>query len=57
MKHSYAWSKKGSPAVVKVPKTRGLTSTILGAIYRQGSEYNGRFRQARNVQEQLTYHG
>lgn len=30
MKRSYAWSKKGTRAVVKVPKTRALTTTILG---------------------------
>ncbi|ORE01575.1 hypothetical protein BCV72DRAFT_236178, partial [Rhizopus microsporus var. microsporus] len=27
-----AWSKKGLPAVVTVPKTRAQTTTILGAI-------------------------
>ncbi|CEG79839.1 hypothetical protein RMATCC62417_14255 [Rhizopus microsporus] len=32
MKRSMAWSKKGSPAMVKVPKTRAQTATILGAI-------------------------
>ncbi|KAL1931091.1 hypothetical protein VTP01DRAFT_10228 [Rhizomucor pusillus] len=32
MKRSMAWSKKGSPAVVTVPKTRAQTTTILGAI-------------------------
>ena len=32
MKRSYAWSKKGSRAIVKVPKTRAMTTTILGAI-------------------------
>ncbi|KAG1063117.1 hypothetical protein G6F41_011037 [Rhizopus arrhizus] len=32
MKRSYAWSKKGSRAIVKVPKTRAMTATILGAL-------------------------
>ncbi|KAG0744957.1 hypothetical protein G6F16_005239 [Rhizopus arrhizus] len=32
MKRSYAWSKKGSRAIVKVPKTRALTTTIFGVI-------------------------
>ncbi|KAG1053337.1 hypothetical protein G6F43_004579 [Rhizopus delemar] len=32
MKRSYAWSKKGSRAIVKVPKTRAITTTMLGAI-------------------------
>ncbi|KAL1933118.1 hypothetical protein VTP01DRAFT_8796 [Rhizomucor pusillus] len=32
MKRSMAWSKKGSPAVNTVPKTRAQTTTILGAI-------------------------
>ncbi|KAL1935749.1 hypothetical protein VTP01DRAFT_4889 [Rhizomucor pusillus] len=32
VKHSMAWSKKGSPAVVTVPKTRAQTTIILGAI-------------------------
>ncbi|KAG0771611.1 hypothetical protein G6F22_016333 [Rhizopus arrhizus] len=32
MKRSVAWSKKGSRAVVVVPKTRAKTTTILGAI-------------------------
>jgi transposase len=36
MKRSMAWSKKGSPAVVKVPKTRAQTTTILGAISAAG---------------------
>ncbi|KAL7313071.1 hypothetical protein PS15m_012337 [Mucor circinelloides] len=31
MKRSIAWSKVGSRAVVKVPKTRAKTTTILGA--------------------------
>ncbi|KAL1932186.1 hypothetical protein VTP01DRAFT_9242 [Rhizomucor pusillus] len=32
LKRSMAWSKKGSPAVLTVPKTRAKTTTILGAI-------------------------
>ncbi|KAL1929384.1 hypothetical protein VTP01DRAFT_1522 [Rhizomucor pusillus] len=36
MKHSMAWSKKGLPAVVTVPKTRAKTTTILGAISASG---------------------
>ncbi|KAG1147090.1 hypothetical protein G6F37_009566 [Rhizopus arrhizus] len=36
LKRSMAWSKKGSPAVVTVPKTRAKTTTILGAISAQG---------------------
>ncbi|KAL1925861.1 hypothetical protein VTP01DRAFT_7285 [Rhizomucor pusillus] len=36
MKRSMAWSKKGSPAVVTVPKTRAQTTTILGAISASG---------------------
>lgn len=32
MKRSVAWSKKGTRAVVVVPKTRAKTTTILGAI-------------------------
>ncbi|KAG1474273.1 hypothetical protein G6F56_000452 [Rhizopus delemar] len=32
MKRSIAWSKKGTRAVVVVPKTRAKTTTILGAI-------------------------
>jgi hypothetical protein len=31
-KCSYAWSKKNYRAIVKVPKTRAITTTILGAI-------------------------
>ncbi|KAG0758624.1 hypothetical protein G6F18_010809 [Rhizopus arrhizus] len=31
-KRSYTWPKKGSRAIVKVPKTRAITTTILGAI-------------------------
>ncbi|KAL1932156.1 hypothetical protein VTP01DRAFT_9212 [Rhizomucor pusillus] len=36
MKRSMAWSKKGSSAVVTVPKTRAKTTTILGAISASG---------------------
>ncbi|KAG0752645.1 hypothetical protein G6F62_012215 [Rhizopus arrhizus] len=36
LKRSMAWSKKGSPAVVTVPKTRAKTTTILGVISAQG---------------------
>ncbi|KAG1001503.1 hypothetical protein G6F57_014867 [Rhizopus arrhizus] len=36
LKRSIAWSKKVSPAVVTVPKTRAKTTTILGAISAQG---------------------
>ncbi|KAL1930688.1 hypothetical protein VTP01DRAFT_10850 [Rhizomucor pusillus] len=36
MKRSMAWSKKGSPAAVTVPKTRAQTTTILGAISASG---------------------
>ncbi|KAG1137521.1 hypothetical protein G6F37_011194 [Rhizopus arrhizus] len=36
LKCSMAWSKKGSPAVVTVPKTRAKTITILGVISAQG---------------------
>ncbi|KAL1934729.1 hypothetical protein VTP01DRAFT_6911 [Rhizomucor pusillus] len=36
MKRSMAWSKKGSPAIVTVPKTRAQTTTILGAISASG---------------------
>ncbi|KAL1936709.1 hypothetical protein VTP01DRAFT_843 [Rhizomucor pusillus] len=36
MKRSMAWSKKGSPAVVTVPKTRAQTTTNLGAISASG---------------------
>lgn len=32
MKRSFAWSKKGTRAVVQVPKTRARTTTILGAV-------------------------
>ncbi|KAG1037484.1 hypothetical protein G6F43_012858 [Rhizopus delemar] len=34
--NSMAWSKKGTPAVVTVPKTRATTTTILGAISTEG---------------------
>ncbi|OAD81086.1 Homeodomain-like DNA binding domain-containing transcription factor [Phycomyces blakesleeanus NRRL 1555(-)] len=37
LKCSMAWSKKGSPAVVTVPKTRAKTTTILGSISAQGN--------------------
>ncbi|ORE01679.1 hypothetical protein BCV72DRAFT_320557 [Rhizopus microsporus var. microsporus] len=36
LKRSMAWSKKGLPAVVTVPKTRTQTTTILGAISASG---------------------
>ncbi|CEG82112.1 hypothetical protein RMATCC62417_16234 [Rhizopus microsporus] len=36
LKRSMTWSKKGSPAVITVPKTRAKTTTILGAISAQG---------------------
>lgn len=36
LKRSMAWSKKGSPAAVTVPKTRATTTTILGAISAEG---------------------
>lgn len=36
MKRSMAWSKKGTPAIVTVPKTRATTTTILGAISTSG---------------------
>ncbi|KAL1928080.1 hypothetical protein VTP01DRAFT_2996 [Rhizomucor pusillus] len=36
MKRSMAWSKKGSPVIVTVPKTRAQTTTILGAISASG---------------------
>ncbi|KAG0947461.1 hypothetical protein G6F57_002319 [Rhizopus arrhizus] len=36
MKRTMAWSKKGSAAVVTVPKTRAKTTTILGAISASG---------------------
>ncbi|KAL1936649.1 hypothetical protein VTP01DRAFT_783 [Rhizomucor pusillus] len=36
MKRSMAWSKKGSSAVVTVPKTGARTTTILGAISASG---------------------
>ncbi|OAD74533.1 hypothetical protein PHYBLDRAFT_167941 [Phycomyces blakesleeanus NRRL 1555(-)] len=36
LKRSMAWSKKGSPAVVTVPKTRAKTTAILGPISAQG---------------------
>ncbi|KAL1934995.1 hypothetical protein VTP01DRAFT_4135 [Rhizomucor pusillus] len=36
MKRSMAWSKKGSPAVVTVPKTCARTTTVLGAISASG---------------------
>jgi hypothetical protein len=32
MKRNYAWSVKGERSVVKVPKTRAKTTTIIGAI-------------------------
>lgn len=32
MKRTFAWSRKGERAVVKTPKTRARTTTILGAI-------------------------
>ncbi|KAG1283946.1 hypothetical protein G6F66_010795 [Rhizopus arrhizus] len=36
LKRSMAWSRKGTPAVVTVPKTRATTMTILGAISADG---------------------
>ncbi|KAG1426527.1 hypothetical protein G6F58_001440 [Rhizopus delemar] len=36
LKRSMAWSRKGAPAVVTVPKTRATTTTILGAISAEG---------------------
>ncbi|KAG1452272.1 hypothetical protein G6F55_008764 [Rhizopus delemar] len=36
LKRSMAWSRKGTPAVVTVPKTRATTTTILGAISAEG---------------------
>ncbi|KAG0767881.1 hypothetical protein G6F18_003787 [Rhizopus arrhizus] len=36
LKRSMAWSKKGTAAVVTVPKTRATTTTILGAISAEG---------------------
>ncbi|CEJ05593.1 hypothetical protein RMCBS344292_19531 [Rhizopus microsporus] len=36
LKRSMAWSKKGTPAVVTVLKTRATTTTILGAISAEG---------------------
>ncbi|KAL1930820.1 hypothetical protein VTP01DRAFT_10982 [Rhizomucor pusillus] len=36
MQRSMAWSKKGSSAVVTVPKTRAKTTTTLGAISASG---------------------
>jgi transposase len=36
LKRSMAWSRKGIPAVVTVPKTRATTTTILGAISAEG---------------------
>jgi transposase len=36
LKRSYARSKKGTPAIVKVPKTRAKTTTIMGAISAKG---------------------
>lgn len=35
MKRSTAWSKKGSPAVVALPRTRAQTTIILDAILNQ----------------------
>ncbi|CEP15746.1 hypothetical protein [Parasitella parasitica] len=32
LKRNFAWSRKGTRAIVKVPKTRAKTTTILGAI-------------------------
>ncbi|KAG2200617.1 hypothetical protein INT47_007361 [Mucor saturninus] len=32
MKRNYAWSSKGEWAIVKIPKTRAKTTTIIGAI-------------------------
>jgi hypothetical protein len=36
LKRSMAWLKKGTPAVVTVPKTRATTTAILGAISAEG---------------------
>ncbi|CEG81694.1 hypothetical protein RMATCC62417_15859 [Rhizopus microsporus] len=36
LKRNMAWSKKGTLAVVTVPKTRATTTTILGAISTEG---------------------
>ncbi|KAG1340145.1 hypothetical protein G6F62_005532 [Rhizopus arrhizus] len=36
LRRSMAWSRKGTPAVVTVPKTRATTATILGAISAEG---------------------
>ena len=36
LKRSMAWSKKGTPAVVTVLKTRATTTAILGAISAEG---------------------
>ncbi|KAG1139252.1 hypothetical protein G6F37_002428 [Rhizopus arrhizus] len=36
LKRSMARSKKGTPAVVTVPKTRATTTTILGMISAEG---------------------
>ncbi|KAG1578520.1 hypothetical protein G6F48_011862 [Rhizopus delemar] len=36
LKRSMAWSRKGTPAVVTVPKTRATTTTILDAISAEG---------------------
>lgn len=36
MKCTFAWSKVGTRAVVKIPKTRAKTTTILGAISPHG---------------------
>lgn len=32
LKHSFLWPRKGTCAVVKVPKTKVKTTTILGSI-------------------------
>ncbi|KAG1436418.1 hypothetical protein G6F56_013564 [Rhizopus delemar] len=32
LRRNYSWSKEGDRAIVKVPKTRAKTTTILGAI-------------------------
>ncbi|CEI95444.1 hypothetical protein RMCBS344292_09630 [Rhizopus microsporus] len=36
LKHGMAWSRKGTPAVVTVPKTRATTTTILGVMSAEG---------------------
>ncbi|KAI7861490.1 hypothetical protein BDF14DRAFT_1887119 [Spinellus fusiger] len=36
MKHTFAWSKLGTCAVVKVPRTRAKTTTIMGETSAQG---------------------